>query len=35
MYSVSHSTIYAIKKKKTWRWLTDQIDKEKIDKEKK
>jgi transcriptional regulator of aromatic amino acid metabolism len=25
-YSVSHGTIYSIKKKRTWRWLTDLID---------
>jgi len=27
LFSVSHSTIYAIKKKRTWKWLTDEIDK--------
>jgi len=29
VFAVSHSTIYAIKKKRTWKWLTDEIDKEK------
>ena len=28
MYSVSHSTIYSIKKKRSWKWLTDEIDKQ-------
>jgi transcriptional regulator of aromatic amino acid metabolism len=27
LFSVSHGTIYSIKKKRTWRWLTDEIDK--------
>jgi DNA invertase Pin-like site-specific DNA recombinase len=28
-YNISHSTVFAIKHKVSWRWLTDKIDKEK------
>lgn len=28
LFCISHSTIFAIKHKVAWKWLTDQIDKE-------